>query len=33
MELLGEVERLGREGVELDAVAIIRGGGAINDMA
>lgn len=32
-ELLGALERLGREGVELDAVAIIRGGGAINDMA
>jgi len=33
MELLGALERLGREGAELDAVAIIRGGGAINDMA
>ena len=33
MELLGAVERLGHEGVELDAVAIIRGGGAITDMA
>ena len=33
MELLGAVERMGRDGVELDAVAIIRGGGAINDMA
>lgn len=33
MELLGAVERLAREDVKLDAVAIIRGGGAINDMA
>ncbi len=33
MELVGGLERLGREGVALDAVAIIRGGGAINDMA
>lgn len=33
MELLGAMERLGHEGVELDAVVIIRGGGAINDMA
>ncbi len=33
MELLGALDRLAREGVELDAVAIIRGGGAINDLA
>ncbi|MFI8619263.1 exodeoxyribonuclease VII large subunit [Acidovorax sp. NPDC077693] len=33
MELLGALERLSRDGVELDAVVIIRGGGAINDMA
>lgn len=33
MELLGALERFGRNGAELDAVAIIRGGGAINDMA
>ena len=33
MEFLGALERLRREGVVLDAVAIIRGGGAINDMA
>ena len=32
-QLLGALERLGRAGVELDAVTIIRGGGAINDMA
>ncbi len=33
MELLGALERLRDEEVALDAVAIIRGGGAINDMA
>lgn len=33
LELLGALARLCREGVKLDAVAIIRGGGAINDMA
>lgn len=32
-ELLAAVQRLACEGVPLDAVAIIRGGGAINDMA
>ena len=33
MELLSALERLGHEGLDLDAVVIIRGGGAINDMA
>jgi exodeoxyribonuclease VII large subunit len=33
LETLGALARLDREGVALDAVAIIRGGGAINDMA
>lgn len=33
LELLGALARLCREGVKPDAVAIIRGGGAINDMA
>ncbi|EJE50478.1 exonuclease VII, large subunit [Acidovorax sp. CF316] len=33
MELLGALERMDQEGLHPDAVAIIRGGGAINDMA
>lgn len=33
MELLGALERMDQEGLRPDAVAIIRGGGAINDMA
>lgn len=33
MELLGALERMGQKGELPDAVVIIRGGGAINDMA